>query len=153
MIKIRKTELLKGFLVYEVIVVVLPVTAIWLAILIMTLGGKISGHISDEISLLFFICVFQFFLILTNIYFILPAQIVSGLFNSTSFGFYRKGLAAWFISIAIYSLIALLFAIIISLYKSTQNHNKSTSEYTSEHKGGCISQKDFYTDSFIEKSK
>jgi hypothetical protein len=146
MIKIRKNELLKGFLIYEVIFVVFPVTAIWVAILIMILGSKISGHISDEIYFLFFICVFQLFLILTSIYFILPAQIVSGLFESTLFGFYPSGVAAWFISVAIYSLIALLFAIIVSLYKST-------SEYTSEHKGGCISQKDFYTDSFIEKSK
>ena len=133
MIKIHKTELLKVFILYEALLVALPIAIIGLSIFILHLAENLLQFTSTEnhdFYCFYFMLTVHTFITIMSLYFIPPTLFASQLFRATTIGFIPKSVAAWIITIGIYSLIALFFAIIMSLYKASNKQNDSTKGYT-----------------------
>ncbi len=129
MIKISKTELFKGFILYESIFVALPLTVMGFTIFELSLIYKYTQPTSSTTHFYFFILLLHIVSNLISLYFVLPGLTASKLFRATTIGFIPKSFAAWIITIGIYSLIALFVAIIMSLYKPSQKQKDPAKGY------------------------
>jgi hypothetical protein len=106
MVTIDKKELLRSFLTFEFILVVIPVVLFWL------FAGALILVAGFNLRTLNVCCIF----ILFTIYFIPPGLIASGLFHSSIIGLQPEGLAGWLVVVCLYSVVAFLIALVLSLY-------------------------------------
>jgi len=118
MVKIYKTELFRSLLIFEVILVGIPVTIFW------SLIGILALFTDSVQTLLNLSCA----LISFRIYFILPGFVASGLFERSVIGFSPKGLAGWLFSVFIYSFAAFILALVQSLYTPSNRCKTSMKE-------------------------
>ena len=118
MVKIDKTELFRSFVIFEVVLVGIPVAMFWSLAGILTLfAGSTLTILNLSWGLLFF-----------RIYFILPGLVASRLFQISVIGFYPKGLTGWLFSGFIYSFAAFILALVQSLYTPSNRCKASIKE-------------------------
>jgi hypothetical protein len=127
MIRIDRTELFKSFIIFEAFLVGIPMVVIWstVGVLCLAICLLLSDNLLGPADLMvveFLVTPFSF---VFSFYFFLPSLIASGLFREARFGVFPKGVAGWLFVVGTYSILALLFALTLSLRTQLRKQNKS----------------------------
>ena len=118
MVKIDKVELFKCFVIIEIIFVLIPMG---LFSFIMGFATLIVGF---DLQLLKICCVYFFLFI----YFSPLRLIASRLFSESSIGMIPEFIVVGIVTIIMYSLVAFLVSLILSLYAPLKKHRKPSLE-------------------------
>ena len=116
MVKIDNSELLKCFVITEVVLVLIPMS------LFGFMMGLASSVLGFDLELLNICCISFFY----TLYFFPSNLIASRLFNESSAGGIPEYFAGWMITIIMYSCFAFLIALILSLYTPLKKNRKSS---------------------------
>jgi|GEM_PF-2611263 len=118
MVKIDRTELLRSFLTVEIIFVVIPAALFW------SIAGILTFVAGSDFTALNACCIFLLF----TLYLYPAGHIASAMFYGSSSGFFRESVAVWLVAICMYSIIAFLLALILSLYMPLEKRGRSSAE-------------------------
>ena len=113
--KIDKTEFFRAFVVLEAALVGFPVIVWRLAFAARYLLGGFD-------ALTF--CLALFFLVARS-YFALPALLAPALFQGTVPAAVPEGIGGWLVVVGVYSVLALLFALPVSIRTPSRRHSRS----------------------------
>lgn len=120
MIKIDIIKLFRVFVVLEVVLVGIPMVAYWSVEGVLCLVDGFN-------PVTFFL---NAVLVFYSFYFLLPRLITSTIFPGSLTWAMSKGVAGWLLVISAYSVLALLFALLLTIYLTLRKQKKLRAERT-----------------------
>jgi hypothetical protein len=115
MMKIDRTELLRCFILLEIVLVFIPIAFFWS---IMGILALVAGFNLTTLNLC---CVWLLF----HLYFLLPSLIASGLFRRSLIGVMPESVAGWLFIVLTYTVMVFLMALALSLYTPLNRQGKT----------------------------
>jgi hypothetical protein len=129
MIKIDKIELFRVFVILEAALVVLPIIICWsIGAVLCVVGYSVLGWLGACFALEALPCIFGF-------YFVLPGLVAPGLFQGAVPGVLPKGIAGWLVVVGVYSVLALLLALPVSIRMSSRGRSGLSAEHLAARAG------------------
>ncbi|MGD8501752.1 MAG: hypothetical protein PVJ86_13955 [Phycisphaerales bacterium] len=136
MIKIDKIELFRVFVILEATLVGLPIIIFGsVGAVLCVVGYSILGWLGACFALEALPCIF-------GVYFLLPGLVAPRLFQATVPGASPKGIAGWLVVVGVYSVLALLISLPVSMRMSSRGRDRLSAEHLAAPAGGEAPQTD-----------
>ncbi|UCC97294.1 MAG: hypothetical protein JSW66_15780 [Phycisphaerales bacterium] len=130
MMKIDKIELYRVFGLLEAAIVGLPLITFWsTTVALCALGFSVLGWLGAGLAYGALRCIF-------GCYFVLPRLVASGFFQGEVPRVLPKGIGGWLVTVGVYSVLALVLALPLSIYSAESKWNRLNPEHLGAGDGG-----------------